>query len=145
MADEEDLKKEIRELNDRIGQLENMIGTMMKPMKSMQSSTAKYVRLVNLAMEHGGLTPDMVYPEIKDSISKEIVNVLMKDNGQNISQIADNLREERGSASRRTVRNKLKELEDKGIVEKRGDGKVKKYYLTQKVLEKWSRLLGINI
>lgn len=142
---EEDLPKQIKELNKRIAELENMMAQLVAPVREMQKSTQNYFRLVDLALKHGGLSPEMLIPEVKDPISKDIVKVLLKRSDQNITQISESLRGERGSASRRIVREKLKVLEKLEIVEQGGDRKVPTYRLTEKVLRKWSQLLGINI
>ena len=142
---EEDLPKQIKELNKRIAELEGIMAQLVAPVREMQRSTQKYLRLVDLALKHGGLSPEMLLPEVKDSISKDIVKVLLKKSDMNITQITDSLRDERGSASRRIVREKLKALEKMDIVEQGGDKAVPTYHLTEKVLRKWSQLLGIHI
>jgi DNA-binding transcriptional ArsR family regulator len=142
---EEDLPKQIKELNKRIAELESMMAQLVAPVQKMQKSTQNYLRLVDLALKHGGLSPEIRLPEVKDPISKDIVKVLLKKSGMNITQIADALRDERGSASRRIVREKLKALEEMEIVEQGEDKKVPTYKLTEKVLKKWSQLLGIPI
>lgn len=144
MADEE-LPKQIKELNRRIAELEDMMAQVIAPVKEMQMATQKYLRLVDLALKHGGISPEMLLPDVKDPISRDIIKVLLKKSGQNISQITETLRAERGSASRRIVRDKLKGLEDKGIVEQRGKKTVPTYHLSEKVLRKWSQMLGISI
>jgi len=142
---EEDLPKQIKELSQRIAELENMMAQLMAPIKEMQNATQKYLRLVDLALRHGGISPDILIPEVKDSISKDIVKVLIDKNGQNISQITEGVRSKRGSASRRVVREKLKNLEQLDIVEQKGEKAVPIYYLSEQVLRKWSQLLGIPI
>lgn len=144
MADEE-LPKQIKELNRRIAELEGMMARLMAPVQEMQKSAQKYLRLVDLALRHGGLSPELLLPEVKDPISKDIVKVLIEKSGQNISQITERVRARRGSASRRVVRERLKVLEQEGIVEQRGEGAVPTYYLSEEVLRKWSQLLGISI
>lgn len=142
---EEDLPKQIKELNKRIAELESMMAQLVAPVRDMQKATGNYFRLVDLALKHGGLSPEMLLPEVKDPISKDIVKVLSKKSDLNITQIADALRDIRGSASRRIVREKLKILEEMDIVEQGGDRKVPTYHLTENVLRKWSQLLGIHI
>jgi DNA-binding transcriptional ArsR family regulator len=142
---EEDLPKQIKELNKRIAELEGMMAQLVAPVRQMQRSTQNYLRLVDLALKHGGLSPEMLLPEVKDPISKDIVKVLLKRSDMNITQITESLRSERGSASRRIVREKLKSLEEMDIVEHKGGKKVSTYNLTEKVLRKWSQLLGIPI
>ncbi len=142
---DEDLPKQIKELNKRIAELESMMAQLVAPVRQMQRSTQNYMRLVDLALKHGGLSPEMLLPEVKDPISKDIVKVLLKRSDQNITQITESLRVERGSGSRRIVREKLKILEDMGIVEQKEKKKVPTYNLTERVLRKWSQLLGIPI
>jgi DNA-binding transcriptional ArsR family regulator len=142
---EKDLPKQIAELNKRIAELENMMAQLVAPVREMQKATGKYLRLVDLALKHGGLSPEILIPEVKDPISKEIVKVLLKKSDQNITQITEALRAERGSASRRIVREKLKTLEDLGVVEHREEKTVPTYHLSEQVLRKWSQLLGISI
>ncbi len=144
MADEE-LPKQIKELNRRIAELEGMMARLMAPVQEMQKAAQKYLRLVDLALRHGGLSPELLLPEVKDPISKDIVKVLIEKSGQNISQVTEGVRARRGSASRRVVRERLKVLEQEGIVEQRGEGAVPTYYLSEEVLRKWSQLLGISI
>jgi len=140
-----DLEKEVRELNKRISELEKMLSEVIKPLRAVGSTTQKYLKITNLILEHGGLTPDLILPEIKDHISQEIVRALIDRKDQNISQITDLVRSKRGTSSRRIVRERLKELEEKEVVEKMQKGSLYVYKLTDKVLRKWSQMLGFNI
>ncbi len=142
---EEDLSKQIKELNQRIAELEDMMAQILAPVRDMQKATGKYLRLVDLALSHGGLSPEMVTPEVKDPISKDIMKVLMERRDQNISQITEALRSKRGSASRRIVRERIKTLITQNVVEQKGEGSVSTYSLSEEVLRKWSQLLGISI
>ncbi len=144
MTDEE-LPKQIKKLSVRIAELEEMMSQIMAPIQDMQRATQQYLRLVDLALRHGGLSPDMLIPEVTDPISKDIIRVLVDRNGQNISQITERVRARRGSASRRVVRERLKILEEGDIVEQRGEGTHPTYYISDSVLRKWSQLLGIPI
>ena len=141
----ENLSEQIKELQDRIAELEEMLSSVMAPLKEMTAVSQNYVRLLNLALSHGGLSVDMLVPEIKDSISREIIKALVDKKGRNISQITEAVRSARGSASRRIIRDRLKELEELGVVRKDRDAKITVYYLTERVLRKWSEVLGINI
>lgn len=141
----EDLPKQIKELNQRIAELENMMAQIMAPVREMQKATGKYLCLVDLALSHGGLSPEMVTPEVKDPISKDIMKVLMEKRERNISQITEALREKRGSASRRIVRERVKKLMEMGLVEQKKEIGVSTYSLSEEVLRKWSHLLGISI
>ena len=140
-----DLKDEIKELNKRINELEKMLSTLIQPIRNVQKTTQNYLRLTGLLLDHGGLTPDLILPEVKDPISREIVRVLLDRNEQNISQITELVRSKRGTASRRTIREKIQELMEKEIIQKRQKGSRYVYSLTEKVIKKWSQMLGFDI
>ncbi len=142
---EEELHKQIKELNKRIAELEGMVAQLMTPIKEMTQTTQKYLRIVDLALTHGGLSPEILLPEVKDPISKDIVSVLVDKSGRNISQVTEAVRVKRGSASRRIIRERLKTLEEQGVIEQKGQGSVQTYHISEEVLRKWSQLLGINI
>ena len=108
-----DLAKEVKELNKRIAELEKMISVLVQPLQRVQTTTSNYLKVVQLLLEHGGLTPDLILSEVKDSISKEIVRVLLDRNEQNVSQITELVRSKRGTASRRIIREKINELTKK--------------------------------
>ncbi len=140
-----DLAKEVNELNKRIAELEKMISVLVQPLQRVQTTTSNYLKVVQLLLEHGGLTPDLILPEVKDSISKEIVRVLLDRNEQNVSQITELVRSKRGTASRRIIREKINELTKKNVICKQQKGSLSVYSLSPDVIKKWSQLLGINI
>ena len=140
-----DLADEVKELNKRIVELEKMISVLVQPLQRVQTTTSNYLKVVQLLLEHGGLTPDLVLPEVKDSISQEIVRVLLDKTEQNISQITELVRTRRGTASRRIIREKIKELTEKDIIQKKQKGSLYVYSLTDKVIKKWSQMLGFKI
>lgn len=140
-----DLVEEVKELNKRISELEKMLSILIKPLQNVSKTTQNYLRITSLLLDHGGLTPDMILPEIKDPISREIVRVLLERSDQNISQITELVRSKRGTASRRIIRDRIQELEEKKIVQKRQKGSRYIYSLTEKVIKKWSQMLGFNI
>ena len=140
-----DLAEEVKELNKRIGELEKMISVLVQPLQRVQTTTSNYLKVVQLLLEHGGLTPDLILPEVKDPISKEIVRVLLDKNEQNVSQITELVRSKRGTASRRIIREKIHELTKKNVISKQQKGSLYVYSLSQDVIKKWSQLLGINI
>lgn len=142
---QKDLKTEIKELNKRISELEKMISSLMLPLRNVGKTTQNYLRLTGLLLDHGGLTPDIILPEVKDPISKEIVRVLMDKSEQNISQITELVRSKRGTASRRIIRERINELEEKNIIHKHLKGKLYVYYLSEDVIKKWSQILGFDI
>ena len=140
-----DLTDEIRKLNNRISELEKMLSAMVQPFRKIQDTTSNYMRLIGLLLERGGITPDLVIPEIKDPISKDIIQVLIERSEQNISQITELVRSKRGTASRRIIREKINELIEKDIVIKQQKGSLYVYSITEEVIKKWSKLLGIDI
>jgi len=140
----DDLTEEIQKLNNRISELENMLSQLLRPLQQVQNSTSQYFRLVQLALEHGGLSTDLVLPDIKDPISQEIIRALLDRKEQNISEITERVRNKRGTASRRIIRLRLSELREKNIVEKTQKGSLYVYSLTETVLRKWTKLLGLS-
>jgi DNA-binding transcriptional ArsR family regulator len=139
-----DIANEIKELNRRINELETMLSALMKPLNDARKTTQNYLKLAGLLLDHGGLTPDLILPELKDAISRDIVRVLLERNEQNISQITELVKTKRGSASRRIIRKKLQELETKNIVQKQQKGSRYVYSLTIEVIKKWTELLGLT-
>ncbi|EMR75186.1 hypothetical protein MBGDF03_00295 [Thermoplasmatales archaeon SCGC AB-540-F20] len=140
-----DLTDEIKELNKRISELERMLSLLIQPFQKVQDTTSNYLKILQLSLEHGGLTPDLILPEVKDPISKEIVRALLDRSEQNISQITELVRSKRGTASRRIVREKVNELTEKNIIQKKQKRSLYVYSLSREVIRKWSQLLGINI
>ena len=120
--EEKDLAEEIKKLNRRIGELEKVLSTIIEPLQKVNRVTQNYMRLIGLLIDRGGLTPDMILPDVKDSISKDIVRVLLERSNQNISQITELVRSKRGTASRRIIREKLQYLEEKNIIQKHEKG-----------------------
>jgi len=141
---EKDLTDEVKELNKRISDLEKMLSVLMKPFNDIRKTTESYMRLAGLLLDHGGLTPDLILPELKDPISKEIVRVLLERPEQNVSQITDLVKSRRGTASRRIIREKLVDLEKKNIIQKQQRGSRSVYSLTAEVIKKWTQLLGLT-
>jgi DNA-binding transcriptional ArsR family regulator len=144
-TEKDDLRKEVKELNLRIGELEQIITELQEPLRQMRTAAKGYYKFIDLFMKYGGVSPDKIVPGMKDSISKEIINILFDRNGQNISQITEVLRNRRGSASRRIVRDKLAKLEEAGLVIKKKTKKSVEYYISEKLVKKWSQVLGFNI
>jgi len=140
-----DLAEEVKELNKRIAELEKMISVLVQPLQRVQTTTSNYLKVVQLLLEHGGLTPDLILPDVKDPISKDIVRVLLDRSEQNVSQITELVRSKRGTASRRIIREKINDLTKKNVICQRNKGSLIVYSLSHDVIKKWSQLLGINI
>ncbi len=140
----DELYREIKTLNKRINELESMLKTIVQPFQEMGKSTSNYFRLIGLMLEHGGLTPDTLFSDIKDPIEKTIIQILTQKKDLNISQLTDHVRSKRGTASRRIIRKKIKKLEEKNMVEPVQQGSRVVYRLTDEVIKKWSQVLGLT-
>lgn len=141
---DKDVSSEIKELSKRISELESMLANLLKPLNDARKTTESYLRLAGLLLDHGGLTPDLILPDLKDPISKDIVRVLLERPEQNVSQITDLVKSKRGHASRRIIRAKLTDLETKNIIQKQQHGSRTVYTLTPEVVKKWTQLLGLT-
>lgn len=137
-----DLTNEIKELQKRIDELEKLLASLVKPLTTVRKTTENYLRLAGLLLDHGGLTPDLILPTVKDSIEKDVVRVLLDRQDQNVSQITELVKTRRGTASRRIIRQRLKSLEQKHIIQGQQRGSRTVYRLTPDVINKWSQLLG---
>jgi hypothetical protein len=149
---EEKQKKEIKELSQKIDKLEGMISEMSKPYQEAIQYLGKfnemasgYMKIIGLYQKYGKVSPEMLVPTVKDPIAQEILVILFEKKALNVSQIADNLREKRGSASRKTVRDKLAELIEANAIEvvEEEDKSIKKYKVSDELVEKWLKLLGV--
>ena len=145
------IREELKDISEKMASLENTMGDISKPygefaehMASLRKITEGYFRIIDLYRTHGRISPDLLLPEVKDGITKEIVNILFEKPELNISQIADILKERRGSASRKTVREKLTFLVDVGAVEILDDKKTKRYVITQELADRWLKILGLS-
>lgn len=151
VSGEDDQGKKIDELTQKVDQLETALREVARPYSELVSQLAqfqetvqKYFRLMDLYQRYGSISIETILPEVKDPISKEIVKILLDKPGLNISEITDELRNKRGSSSRRIVRDRLNELvEMKVLVEKTGP-KEKVYELQEHVIRKWSQVLGLT-
>jgi hypothetical protein len=144
-VEKKNLTEEVKELNKRINELEEMLSAVIAPLKDVGKVTQNYMKLISILIDRGGLTPDMILPDVKDSISKDIVRALLERPNQNISQIEELVRSKRGTASRRIIREKLVLLEEKNIIQKQLKGSLYVYSLNETVIKKWSQLLGFHI
>ncbi|MCK5038498.1 MAG: transcriptional regulator [Thermoplasmata archaeon] len=145
------IREELKDISEKMASLESTMGDISKPygefaehMASLRKITEGYFRIIDLYRTHGRISPDLLLPEVKDGITKEIVNILFEKPELNISQIADILKERRGSASRKTVREKLNFLVEVGAVEILDDKKTKRYVITQELADRWLKILGLS-
>ncbi len=157
MAEDEDpekeaLRAEIRELGEKVAELETAlrtatrpIGDLMAQLEGMNRIAGNYLRLLELYRRKGAISPEAVLPEVKDPISVEIVKVLFDRSGLNVSEITDQLRERRGSASRTVVRERLQQLLSDGhVTAAEGPQGVTTYAISEEVADRWYRLLGLR-
>jgi len=150
--EKEELREEIRELSGKVAELESAlrsatrpIGDLMSQLEGMNRIAGNYFRLLELYHRKGTISPEAVLPELKDPISVEVVKVLFDRNGLNVSELTDQLRERRGSASRTVVRERLSQLVADGIVTANdGPHGVTLYSISEEVAERWYRMLGLR-
>ncbi|MFQ6107737.1 MAG: ArsR family transcriptional regulator [Thermoplasmata archaeon] len=147
---EEDLGKEIKELSEKMERLEKTIREISSPysqvldyLERFQEISRGYFRLLEMYERYGTVSPEVLLPGLKDPISIEIVKILFDARERNISQITRELKNRRGTASRRIVRERLQILVGKGAVDCISSGKSRKYRISQDLLEKWSQLLAL--
>ncbi len=150
MADEE-LEKQIKALSDKMDSVEDTMSKVAGPYSQLldyverfQKISASYFKMLGLYQRYGAISPDLLIPGVKDPISRDIVKVLFERDGQNISQITEKLKGMRGTSSRRIVRERLAELEEKGVVKAKGSPRSKQYWLTEAYVEKWYDLIGLG-
>ncbi len=147
---EEELKKEIRELRKQISELSEAMERITEPYQEvirnfgdLQNVARKYFALLELYQKFGGISPEMVIPELRDPISREIVRILFDKGDRNISQIAEQMKLRRGTSSRRIIRERLNELIAENIVTVSSKGKTRRFSVSDAVVEKWSQVLGL--
>ncbi len=149
---EDELREEIRSLKGQVKNLERMLENLMNlhsnvldKLSTNSEIERKYIQMLSLYKRHGKVSPSLL-PEIDDPIMEGIVELMLSSGGTlNITQITERLRHKRGSASRHTVRDRLKKLEKRKVVREMEESHGKGYVLTEYILDKWAKLLGIKI
>ncbi len=148
---EEDVKEQIKSLAEKMDGLEESMRMVSGPysqlldyLERFQKISTSYFRLIDLYQKYGEISPDLLMPGVKDHISREIVKILFERDGQNITQITEKLKDRRGSASRRIVRERLRMLREKGVVTEKGSERSREYWLAEGYVRKWYELLGIG-
>lgn len=151
MSGEEDQGKKIDELTHKVEDLESALREVARPyaelaaqLTQFQETVQKYFRLMDLYQKFGSISIDTILPEVKDPISKDIVKLLLDKPNLNISEITEQLRDRRGSASRRIVRDRLNELVEMKVLVERTGTKEKDYAVADHVVKKWSQVLGLT-
>jgi len=148
---EDELHKEIKELKEQVSQLSEALETAVRPyqevlgqLDELQGIARRYFGLLELYQRYGELSPDVVIPGLKDPISQEIVRILFDKGDRNISQIAEQMKQRRGSASRRIIRERLEQLVEMGAVTVSSGSKQRRFSVSDEVVQKWSQLLGLH-
>lgn len=151
MPDTKDKDRKIEELSERIASLESSLREVTKPYSQLveqlgqfQGIVQKYFRLLDLYQRHGVIAVDVILPELKDPMSREIMRILIDRPGLNISQISEELRTRTGSSSRRIVRERLEEMVRQDLLAEEKGSKAKTFAVSARVVEKWSEVLGLN-
>ncbi len=147
---EEELREEVESLKDQISNLDSMLQNLMNIHKNVLEKVStnsdleeRYIRMLSLYKEFGRISPSLL-SDIDDPIFENILEILFDSNSLNITEITERLRDKRGSASRHTVRERLKTLENEGLIKKSDKGKGKNYVLTRETINKWAEMLGIK-
>jgi DNA-binding transcriptional ArsR family regulator len=145
------LQREVRRLREQVSSLQSTLARVGSPivdavgqLERMRDIATNYFRLLELYGRHGVISPETVLPELKDPISVEVVRVLFDQGGLNVSEVTDRLRARRGTASRTVVRERLQSLVDGGVVVREGDAAVARYRISDHVVERWYRMLGLK-
>ncbi len=135
------------DLEKRIGKVEELLEKYLENdyLVYIRHILASYLRLINIYVEYGKISPAIIFPEVKDPISREIIEILFSYGRLNTSQITEELKKSRGKASRRIVREKLGNLVENGIVECKEKKNEKIYSISEYAVKKWLKVLGINI
>jgi DNA-binding transcriptional ArsR family regulator len=148
---DEEKDKKIEELTDRISSLEDALRDVTRPYAQLveqlgqfQGIVQKYFRLLDLYQKHGVISVDVILPQVKDPMSREIMRILMDKPGLNITQVAEELRTRTGSSSRRIVRERLSSLVKEGLLIEEKGRKISTYRVSDQVIEKWSQVLGLS-
>ncbi len=135
---------------DRLERLEKLVETILyklEQIESMLRSTgdpelmiaAELVSAFSLpatkSLEAASIVMDIMKKiRLPDPISRAIVEVMSTCEPLTISEITRRVRELRGKASRRIIRERLKRLEEKQIVVQTGEKR--RHYILRKCLEK---------
>lgn len=152
MAEDEELQEEIRSLRSQVNNLESMLENLMNIHRNVLDKLStnsdierKYVHMLSLYQRYGKISPSLL-KDIDDPIQECIAEVLLSTGAPlNITQLTGRVRERRGRASRHTVRDRLISMESKDIVRQVDMSNGKGYILTDKVIDRWAKLLGIKI
>ena len=132
------------ELGERIARIEKTLNELLERLRLIEELLSKGDDAYSLMLARAILSASSM-PALKaarrlieveralrskglaDDISRSIVELLLFKGPLNISELTRELRQYRGSASRRIVSSRLKKLVKEGIVRPAGKGRGKKY------------------
>jgi len=100
-----------------------------------RSSDVVLIRIANHLMSAGAFPMQSVDSRLKDTISQLAVESILVRGPRNLTEIAEYVRDVKGTASRTTIRGRMSMLQDAGIVG-RAVSEVK-FYLTEKFVAEW--------
>ncbi len=145
-----DKDRRIEELSERIAELEVALSQIVRPYAELveqldrfQGMVQKYFRLLDVYQRHGAISIDIILPQLKDRISREIMRILMDRPGLNISQVEEELRSRTGTSSRRIVRGRLEELVREGLVVEEKGRRANSFRVSDEVVRRWAEVLGL--
>lgn len=129
------VEKDLRELNEKLEQMMRRLDyleailtesrqypELAQLMGDLKVGAALYGEPLKLIQRLLGVRRFLAKsPESRDDVSRIILNALALKGPMNISQLTREAARERGSASRVTVRKRVRSLLDEGVIEK-GDG-----------------------
>ncbi len=135
------------ELRRRIEKIEELLNRYFETeyMRYTRRILSTYLQLIDIYIEHGRISPSVIFPNVKDPISREILETVFYYGKLNTSRITEELRKTRGKASRRIVREKLEKLVEMGLIECEEKTNEKIYFVSDYALKKWLKVLGIDI
>jgi hypothetical protein len=135
--EEPDLQSKLEDISARLVRIERVLARLEPEMGEFQQST----RLIRDGMDFYGNLFEMMgrfsgrqrlqkrYPILaKDEMSRLIVDALEPGTPLNISQLTAAVRQGRGTASRRIVRERIQQLQELGIVQESHKDKKATYY-----------------
>ncbi len=133
----EELKDELQSVSQRLDRIEQVLSEILPQLKEFSKSAQVLRKGFRFYESMLGAIEKLKsisyiedeYPELKtDKIAMEIIKALDKHGSLNISQITRYVRMERGTASRRIIRERIKKLLSMGIIEVAYEDEKAKYY-----------------
>lgn len=139
------LEQEVVRLRGDLDRLTGLYRDLLGRLGTFARMEESYLRLVGMYARYGVVSPELLVPEAKDPISREVLRVMALLTEGSVQEITDRLRETRGSASRRIVSERLLRLERFHAVERKVSPKGRvRWRLSDEVVRKWAGMLGLG-